>query len=201
MDTSKNHYISLSYQLFSVEDDGKKHLLEQTRQGEPDTFISGFGVYLDALEEAVLGLAPGERFDVTLTPAQGFGDYDDSLVHKVSRETFTVNGRFDVEHIFPGAFITVLFGEEGRRQMAQVVSIEDDGVTLDANHPFAGYTLNFQGMVLENREASIAEIQQLLQQLSGGGCGGGCEGCGGGCGDDDCGEEGCGGGGCGHCGK
>ena len=72
--------------------------------------------------------------------------------------------------------------------MAKVVKIEDDGVTIDTNHPLAGKALNFTGTVIENREATEEEINKLIKMLTGG-----CEGCGG-CGhhDGNCGE-GCGG--------
>ena len=103
---------------------------------------------------------------------------------------FVVNGKFDVENIYPGAFIT-LTNSDDRRIMARVDKVEDDGVTVDANHPLAGLSLQFTGTVLENREATTAEIQSMLNHM------GGCEGCGGGCGEGGCGEGGCGG--CGGC--
>ena len=78
------------------------------------------------------------------------------------------------------------------------MDITDDKVKMDLNHPLAGKTLNFKGRVLEKREASNQEIQNLVNFLSGeGGCG--CGDCGGGCGDHECGghhDHGCG---CGHC--
>ena len=49
MNNPENKYISVSYQLYTVED-GKKSLVEQTQQGRPFQFISGFGVSLDAFE-------------------------------------------------------------------------------------------------------------------------------------------------------
>ena len=194
MDKKQNKYISVSYQLYSIDKEGAKNLEEETQQDRPFNFISGFGFSLDGFENRLIDMEAGTTFDFTLTPADAFGEYQPEGVHKVGREIFEVNGKFDEANIFPGAVITMMDSEE-KRFMVRVDKIEDDGVTLDTNHPLAGKTLQFTGKVLENREATNEEIQKLLSHLSGecggcgGNCGGGCGGdcggsCGGGCGDD-----------------
>lgn len=193
MDKKESKYITVSYQLYSIDQDGKKHLEEQTQQGQPFHFVSGFGFSLDAFEERIVDLPQGSKFDFTLSPADAFGEYDPDGVQKVPREEFSINGHFDHENIFPGAFITVqMKGDEddGRRYHARVTEVGEDEVTIDMNHPLAGMTLQFIGLVLENRDATKDEIQNIINQLSHECCG--CE---------DCeGEEGHEGGcGCGHC--
>ncbi len=196
MDKTPNKYIAVSYKLYTVED-GEKKLEEMTQEDHPFEFISGFGVSLDAFEKNIVNLEKGSAFDFTLSKGEAFGDYEPEGRHKLSREMFVVNNRFDSDHIYEGAVIT-LMDESERRFMARVVAVEADGVTVDTNHPLAGKELNFTGKVIENREATNQEIQDMLNRLSGG-CGG-CGGCGGdGCGGDGCGGDGCGDGGCGHC--
>ena len=192
----QNKFISVAYQLHSVGADGVKHLEEQTQQGNPFQFISGFGVSLDAFERNIVDLEPGAKFDFTLSPAEAFGDYDAEGVHKMKREVFCINDHFDHENIYEGAVIT-LMDEDDRRFMARVLKVDDDGVTIDTNHPLAGMTLQFTGLVLENRDATNAEIQHMLNHLSGE-CGCGCDDCEGGhdCNHDHKHEGGCG---CGHC--
>lgn len=192
MDKAQNKFLSVSYKLYSIDAAGEKHLEEQTQQGRPFQFISGFGFSLDAFEQKLIPLAQGENFDFTLIPAEAFGEYEPEGVHKLPREAFFVNNKFDDANIFPGAIITLMDKEE-RRFMARVTAVTDDGVTVDTNHPLAGRTLQFEGMVLENREATNEELQEMINHMSHGcgGCGGDCDGdCGGGCGQGGC--------GCGH---
>lgn len=193
MDKPLSKYISVSYQLYSVSESGEKQLEEQTQQGRPFQFVSGFGFSLDAFEQYIAGLTPGDKFDFTLPPAEAFGDYDPEGVHTMKREAFTINDHFDHENIYPGAIITLLDSDD-RRFMARVVSVDADGVTLDTNHPLAGKTLQFTGVVLENRDATNEEIQHMLNHMSGG-CG--CDDCEGDCGGHHHDHEG--GCGCGHC--
>jgi len=189
MDQTQNRFLSVSYQLYTIDTDGKQHLEEETQQGRPFQFISGFGFSLDAFEQQLVGLSQGERFDFTLTPGEAFGDYDEEGVHKMQREVFMINDKFDDANIFPGAIITLMDAEE-KRFMARVTKVESDGVTVDTNHPLAGKTLQFKGLILENREPSTEELQQMLNHMS--------HECGG-CDCGDCGDGGCGGHGCGHC--
>ena len=93
---------------------------------------------------------------------------------------------------------------DGYMESAENEGYEDEfylQVKLDLNHPLAGCDLNFQGSVKECREATNEEIAQLINSLSGSGCGGcgggGCKG--GGCKDGSCDGEGCKDGGCGGC--
>ncbi len=190
MDNKQSKYISVSYQLFSIDKDGTRHLEEQTQQGNPFTFVSGFGFSLDGFEQRVVALQPGEKFDFTLAPADAFGEYDPEGVHKMKREVFTINEHFDHENIYEGAVITLMDADE-HRFMARVMKVDADGVTIDTNHPLAGQTLQFTGLVLENRDATNEEIQHMLNHL-GHECGGcDCDECGGGGEHNEC--------GCGHC--
>ncbi len=204
MDKAPNKFMSVVYQLYTVEGE-KIELEEQTSTDRPFEFITGFGIALDAFEQQVMKLGKGSAFDFVLQPSEAFGDYLPDGIHKLDRNIFVVNGKFDNENVQEGAIIT-LSDEEEHQFMAKVVNIDNEGVTVDTNHPLAGKTLNFKGTIIENRDATEEEIQHLIKMLSGG-----CEGCGGGCGHhgegEGCGHhgEGCDhhgeghGGGCGHC--
>lgn len=178
----EHQFLAVHYQLHSIEN-GEKTLIEQTIRERPFEFISGFGVSLEALERHVLHLGKGAEFDFTLEPAEAFGEYDPEGVHKLPRDMFTVDGKFDAEHVFPGAVITLTDAEQNHF-LARVTKMEIDSVIVDTNHPMAGKTLNFTGEMIENRPATDDEVNALIKRMAGGCCGN--------CGEGECGEGGCG---------
>jgi FKBP-type peptidyl-prolyl cis-trans isomerase SlyD len=192
MENQNNRFLSVSYSLYVNGEKGKE-LTEKTTAGKPFQFISGFGIALDAFEQQLIGLEPGATFDFELSKEQAYGEYFPERVLDLDREIFSINGKFDGEHIYPEAIIP-LQNEEGSRFYGRVVEVGQEKVKVDLNHPLAGETLYFKGEVLENREATDEEIKHLMKQLTGG-CGCNCDDCGGGCGGgcgDGQGDCGCG---------
>ena len=205
MEKETNKLIAAHYQLFTINENGERNLVEETTQEQPFVFITGFGTALDAFEDILKNLGRGEKFDFELDLDKSFGEYDPKRVIELNKEMFTVDGHFDSKNIFKGAQIP-LKNEDGNFFIAKVLEIGADKVKVDLNHPLAGNKLNFKGYVIENREATNDEIQTLLNHMNGGGCSGHCGGCEneGGCkGEGGCGhhdekhskEGGC----CGHC--
>lgn len=191
MDNKTNFRIGVEYTLYT-KNDGKETIEEQTREGEPFRFLSGFGMCLDAFEDQVAPLEIGDSFDFTLSVDKAYGPFDERGIIELNRELFTIDGHFDSEHIAEGNVIQ-LQNAEGQRFPALVLSVADK-VKVDLNHPLAGKELHFVGKVTEKEEATAQEIQAMAAHLAGeGGCGGNCGGCSG-CGDDsNCGNGGCGG--------
>ena len=184
-----NRYIAVQYKLYTVDENGE-HLVEQTTSEHPFDFISGFGFTLDAFEEKIKDLEKGQTFTFQLSKEEAYGDYVEARVLDLNREDFMINGHFDHEHIHKGAIVP-LQNADGNHFFGHVLDVTEDKVKMDLNHPLAGETLLFTGLVTENREATKEEIQRLINQMNG-------EGCGCGCGHDHHHDEGCGCG-CGHC--
>lgn len=204
MENKTNKLIAAHYQLFTINDNGERKLVEETSQDQPFVFITGFGAALDALEEQLENLERGAKFDFELDKDKAFGEYEPKRVIDLNKEMFVVDGHFDSKNIFKGAQIP-LKNEDGNFFIATVLEIGSNKVKVDLNHPLAGNKLNFKGYIIENREATKEELQTMLNHLNGGGCSGDCGGCEGGCGHH---EGGCGhhegeghkdGGCCGHC--
>ena len=191
MSNKPNKYIAVSYRLYADGPDGRG-MVEEATAAQPFYFISGFGIALDAFEQNLYDLQKGEDFDFTLEKEEAYGDYVQERVMDLDRSIFTIDGKFDREHIYPKAIIP-LQNEDGDRFYGRVLEVGLEKVKVDLNHPLAGQTLQFVGNVIENREATNEEIQSLIARMSGGCCSGGCGSCGGdkeGC-NGNCNCEGC----------
>ena len=196
-EVNNNRYITVQYKLYTVDENGE-HLVEQTTPDRPFEFISGFGFALDAFEKNIKDLEKGKTFTFQLSKDEAYGDRHEERVIDLERSIFVRDGEFDKEHIYMGAFIP-LQNEDGNHFLGKVLEITEEHVKIDLNHPLAGETLLFSGLVTENREATKEEIQQMINQIHGE------------CDCDDChcdhkGEHECdgrhergGGCGCGHC--
>lgn len=191
METTPNKYITVAYKLY-VTEDGKRDLVEEATKEHPFQFISGLGTTLEAFENQLKDLKPGDTFEFTIPHDQAYGEYEEEHVLDLPKNIFEIDGKFDNERIFAGNVVP-LMNADGQRLNGTVVEVKDDVVVMDLNHPLAGDDLTFVGEVVESRPATNEEIQGTLNMMSGEGCGCGC----GDCGDDhECGD-GCGCGG--HC--
>ena len=190
MKISENKYVVLSYDL-NVGEGEEKELMEQATIEQPMEFIFGTNSMLDAFEKQLEGKEAGAEFDFYLTPNDAYGEYDDAQIIELPKNIFEIEGKVDSNVLFEGNVVPMM-DSSGSRLMGSVVSIGDDFVTMDFNHPLAGENMHFSGKVLDVREASAEEIAALF---SGGGCGCGSGGCG--SGEDGCGCGGQNGGGCG----
>ena len=183
-----NNVVEFCYEL---EVDGQ--VVDQTTKERPLDYIHGTGSLLPKLEAAIEGMEPGDRFDVTLSPADGYGEVDPSRILDLPKSAFEVNGEVREDLLVPGNTIPML-NSMGGVIPGMVLEVSEDSVKMDLNHQMAGKTLHFTGEVLTVREATEKELTEGLHGeyvhscgcggCHGGDCGSGCEG--GSC-SDDCG--------------
>lgn len=193
MSISPNKFVRVSYELY-VGNENERELMETAPAERPLEFIFGMGMMLPDFEKELFGLKAGDTFDFVLTSDEAYGERLDEAVQELPKSIFVdEDGNFDTASVYEGATLP-MYTAEGQTVRGSVLEVRDEVVIMDFNHPLAGETLHFIGTVLEEHEATAAEIEQFFGS---GGCGSGC-GCSSGCGDDED-EGGCGGcgGGCG----
>ena len=178
---TKGKFVELAYQIFIVEN-GNDTLIYEFKKDKPDRMVFGHEPgLLEAFTNHLEGLNVGDEFDFILAPIEAFGEKDPSMIVTVEKSIFEVEGEFDSERVYEGAFVPMMTAD-GMRIEGIVKEIADDTVTLDFNHQLAGETVRYKGEVLAVRDATEEELAPRH-------CGGGCEGCEG-CGDDKDGCEG-----------
>jgi FKBP-type peptidyl-prolyl cis-trans isomerase SlyD len=107
---------------------------------------------LPAIEAAVEGRKVGERVEITLSPEEGYGLRDESLVF--------VDDIENVPPQFRRVGAEVLFeNEAGETKPFYVTSIEDGKVTVDGNPSLAGQSVTCLVNVMDIREATPEEIR------------------------------------------
>ncbi len=149
MKIAKDTVVSLRYEL----SDANGTLLEKT--DDPVSYLhGGYDGIFPAVEEAVHGKDVGAQFNITMEPDEAFGEYEHDLV------------RVEPRNLFPDEIAIGMQFEGGAEDaddedymLYTVVDVTDDEVTVDGNHPLAGKTLNFTGIVTGVRAATAEELE------------------------------------------
>jgi FKBP-type peptidyl-prolyl cis-trans isomerase SlyD len=142
-----NVVVTLNYSLV-VDGD----VVDSSDEGDPIEFIQGKGMVIRGLEQALYGVAVGDSKRFIVLPAEGYGEHDPDAYAEVPVKEFPED--FPLE---PGVEL-LLKDEEGDEMEAHIVSVGDDSVVLDFNHPLAGKELDFSVQVVALRWATDEEL-------------------------------------------
>jgi len=111
--------------------------IDSSEGKEPLEYEHNRGQIIPGLEAQLAGLNPGDRKEVVVEPAQGYGERDPEAVQEVPKAAFADG----VEDLEPGVVVSGQSGDNVFR--ATVVAVKEETVELDFNHPLAGKTLHF----------------------------------------------------------
>lgn len=136
---------TIHYQIL----DASGSVMEDSRPGDPLTFMEGAGQILPDLEVGVLKLKAGEKGSIEVSSDHAFGPREEGRVVKIEREPK------EKKALEIGQ--TVALGKE--QAPATVIDVTGAYYIVDANHPFAGMDLRFDIEVLAVRAATAEEIQ------------------------------------------
>ena len=125
-------------------------VIDSSEGHDPLGYLHGQGNIVAGLESALEGQKVGAKLNVSVEPAEGYGEYDESLVQPVPREQFgdhevSIGQQFHADTAVGPRIVTV-------------VAMEGEEVIIDANHELAGMNLNFDVEVVEVRDASAEEL-------------------------------------------
>ena len=197
MKVEKEKVVAVSYEL---EVEGA--IADKAGSEAPLEYIHGTGMLLPKFEAALEGKEPGAPFEFTLSPKEGYGEYDPGYIARLPMEAFQIDGKTATEFLQVGRTLPML-NSEGQVVRGVIIEVGADFVSMDFNHPMAGKTLHFTGKIEAVRDATDKELKEGLhgEYLP---PEGGCGGCHGGCKNGECKDGGCKNGeckdgGCGDC--
>jgi FKBP-type peptidyl-prolyl cis-trans isomerase 2 len=122
-------------------DDGT--VFDASEGREPLEFTVGKEEVIPGFEKAVVGMQPGETRVTTIAPDEGYGDYQDDMVFEVERSRLPSDMEPEV-----GMELRVRTPDDNMIPVV-IVDVNDDKVTIDANHPLAGRDLTFEIELVE----------------------------------------------------
>jgi len=110
---------------------------------DPLQFTIGEGQVIPGLEQAVIGMSPGESKIAEILAEQAYGLYQENKVREVNRDQFPPQLNLQV-----GKVLTTRKAN-GDKVRHIVTSVSETNVTIDANHPLAGEDLTFEIQLME----------------------------------------------------
>ena len=148
MQIEKNKVVSFHYAL-TVNGEPTDSSRER---GEPLSTLAGHGGIIEGLDKAMVGHKSGDRFDVSISPSEGYGERDEGRVQRVPKKYFR-----DAVHLRTGS-VAVLTEQGGQQRQVTILKVGSSVVDVDLNHPLAGATLDFDIEITDVRDASAEEI-------------------------------------------
>ena len=122
-------------------DDGTE--FDSSAGRDPLEFALGSGQVIPGFDTAVTGMTVGDSKSVSIAPAEAYGERHEQLIQDVPKDALSA-----------GVELTVgmqLQSEDPDGQVMQftVTAVAAETFTVDANHPLAGRTLNFDIELVE----------------------------------------------------
>lgn len=117
-------------------DDGTQ--FDSSRDKDPLEVIIGQDMVIPGFEKAIVNMDIGQTKVVTIPEHEAYGAYNEDLVLRIPRTSFPAD--------LPATIGTqlVLQGPDGQESPAFIIEVNEQEVTLDANHPLAGFELTFE---------------------------------------------------------
>ena len=131
--------------------DDEGEVLDRSAPDAPLAYLHGGGNIIPGLEKALAGHVKGDKLDVTVPPAEAYGERNDEMTQQMPRRMF--KGISDLQ-----VGMRLHAQSDHGPQVVTVTNIVGDMVTIDGNHPMAGMTLHFAVEIADVRAASAEEM-------------------------------------------
>lgn len=149
MQIAPNTVVTMAYTLT----DANGNVLDKAEADHPFAYLHGAQNIIPGLENALTGKQANDSVQVTIAPADAYGEPNPQLIHQVPRTAFS---EVPADELVPGTKLQAQTNDGV--EIITITAVDDDTVTIDANHPLAGETLNFSVQILDVRAATRDEV-------------------------------------------
>ena len=127
-------------------------IVDSTKARAPATFSVGDGNLLPGFEQSIFGLKAGDKRSIVLEAANAFGPHNPENVQTMRRGLFQ-------QHMVLEPGVVVSFADKSKAELPGVImSVTDDQVEVDFNHPLAGRDLTFQVEIINVVDADSQAV-------------------------------------------
>lgn len=158
MQITNEKVVTLSYELTVTDTEGQKELIETVEQDDPMAFIQGMSGLPEAFEENIEGLSEGDTFEFSIPVEEGYGEFDPTAIVELPKEIFQVDGEFVEEMLEVGNYLPMT-DDTGNQLNGKIISVENDMVKMDFNHPLVDKEMYFKGTIIGVRDATQTELE------------------------------------------
>ena len=118
-------------------------VFDTSKDSQPLEFAVGSGKIIPGFEKAIIGMGVGDAKSITVPPEEAYGPSRKELIVDIKKTDLP-------EDITPaiGKQLQVQ-QKDGNPIEITITDMDEDTVTLDANHPLAGNTLLFEVELVE----------------------------------------------------
>lgn len=113
-------------------------VFDSSEERDPLQTKVGSRQVIQGVDQALVGMAPGDSKTVTIAAQEAYGPRRPELVLEVERERLAPDMEVSVGDRLEGS------DDQGRRMQLLVVGVDEESVRVDANHPLAGEDLTFE---------------------------------------------------------
>lgn len=125
--------------------------LDSSIGDEPLYFLEGAQQIIPGLESVITLMNVGDKRKIEVKATDAYGDINPELVVKVKRTQFPPEAELQIGDQFQ-------VNNDHHSPVFTIMSIDNDEVTVDGNHPMAGKDLFFDVEIVGMRPATEEEI-------------------------------------------
>jgi FKBP-type peptidyl-prolyl cis-trans isomerase 2 len=116
---------------------GNGEVFDSSEGNEPLGFTVGTGQVIPGFDQALVGMSIGESKNVVIPAVEAYGERIPELVQTISRDQFSLG------EITPELGMAIEMQTPDGSIPLVITELNENTVTLDANHPLAGQELHF----------------------------------------------------------